>query len=196
MEKPPYYALREMLAMIPDPDRGPALSLYDENLDRLTVAWGSTHNHQAWEGGWHDHTQDGMNYGIGIYRFLESTGRHMPFPVTDALLCFFLHDIEKPWRFDHLPDGRRVNVPGMETKAQRQQFRLDLIARYGFRLTAEHHNAIRYAEGEGDDYRPDVRVAGPLAGLVHAMDFLSARFSPELPAKDDLWAGAMGRVRR
>lgn len=196
MERPPYRTLREMLATIPEPNRAAALRLYDENLERLTWARGSTHNHQAWEGGWHDHTQEGMNYGIGIYRFLESTGRPMPFPVTDALLCFYLHDIEKPWRFDRQEDGTWRNVPGMATKAERQAFRVELIARYGFRLSEEQQNAIRYAEGEGDDYRPDVRVAGRLAGLVHAMDFLSARFSPEHPAKDDPWAGTHGRIRR
>ncbi|HJV32691.1 MAG TPA: hypothetical protein VJ694_01565 [Patescibacteria group bacterium] len=195
MHPPPYYALREMLETLSEPNRTSALRLYDENAERLAFARGSTHNHQAWEGGWHDHTQDGMNYGIGIYRFLESTGRPMPFALEDPLLCFFLHDIEKPWRFDRLPDGGWRNVPGMATKKERHAFRVALIGRYGFRLSDEHWNAVAYAEGEGDDYRSDMRVAGQLAGLVHAMDFLSARFSPEFPVRNDPWAGAKGRIR-
>lgn len=188
MTRPPYRAMREMLAMLPDPNRSACLRLYDENEERFRTARGSTHNHQAWDGGYHGHVEDAMNYAILFYRADASTGRPMPFVLEDALLAIFLHDLEKPWRFERGEDGAWTNTGLMRTKADRAEFRWRKIADYGIILTPQLVNAVTYAEGEGDDYRGDRRVMSELAGFVHMMDVMSARVRHDDPRADDPWS--------
>jgi len=188
MEKPPYYSMIPMLCMLPMPNRSACVRLFDENLERFRTARGSTHNHQTWEGGYLDHVQDAMNYAILFYQAEEATGRPMPFTLEDALLALFLHDLEKPWRFEKVGD-EWCNTGLMATKADRAAFRWAKIAEYGIVLSPEVENAIRYAEGEGDDYRADRRVANELAGFVHMMDTHSARVRHDYPKHGDPWSG-------
>lgn len=188
MERPRYQTLIEMLQILPEPNRSACLRLYDENRQRFLEARGSTHNHQTWNGGYADHVQEVMNYAILFYRAEASTGRPMPFTMEDALLALFLHDLEKPWRFERV-DGAWRNSGRMKTKADRAGFRWAKIAEYGITLSPEIANAVRYAEGEGDDYRPDRRVANELAGFVHMMDTHSARVRHDYPRGGDPWSG-------
>ena len=188
MNKPPYRTTREMIAMLPEPNRSSCLRLYDENEALFRAARGSTHNHQAWEGGYHDHVEDAMNYAILFYRAAGSTGRPLPFALEDALLALFLHDLEKPWRFEKVEGGWR-NTGLMTDKRGRADFRWKKIAEYGILLTPALVNAVTYAEGEGDDYRSDRRVANELAGFVHMMDVMSARVRHGFPRPGDPWSG-------
>lgn len=188
MERPRYYLAIEMLHMLPEPNRSACIRLYDENRQRLMDARGSTHNHQAWLGGYHDHVQEAMNYAILFYRAEASTSRPIPFTLEDALLALFLHDLEKPWRFERDGDEWR-NTGLMKTKADRAEFRWKKIAEYGIVLSPQVENAVRYAEGEGDDYRPDRRVSNELAGFVHEMDNHSARVRHDYPKHGDPWSG-------
>jgi hypothetical protein len=152
------------------------------------TARGSSCNHQAWEGGYHGHVEDAMNYAILFYRADASTGRPMPFELHEALLAIFLHDLEKPWRFE-LVDGTWRDTGRMRTKAERAEFRWKKIAEYGIVLTPRLVNAVTYAEGEGGDYRGDRRVMNELAGFVHMMDVMSARVRHDYPNHDDGWTG-------
>ena len=188
MTRPRYYGIREMLETLPEPNRSACLRLYDENRDRFMEARGSTHNHQAWEGGYHGHVEDAMNYAILFYAAMASTGRPIPFALTDALLAIFLHDLEKPWRFERI-EGAWRNTGLMKNKRGRAEFRWTKIAEYGIVLTPQLVNAVTYAEGEGDDYRSDRRVMNELAGFVHMMDVMSARVTHDYPNHDDAWTG-------
>lgn len=188
MDRPPYYGIAEMIELMDEPYRSSCRRLYDENRELFLLARGSTHNHQAWPGGYHDHIEDGMNYVILFYRAEASTGRPMPFSLTEALVGFFLHDLEKPWRFEREPDGSWRNTGLMKTKADRAEFRWKKIAEYGIPLTPKIENAVRYAEGEGDDYRPDIRVSNELAALVHMCDNYSARGRHDYPRDGDPWS--------
>lgn len=170
-----YMSMRDMLDLLPEPNRSACLRLYDENIALFREAQGSSHNHQAWPGGYYDHVTEAMNYAALFYEADLSTGRGMPFSIEDAWLAIFLHDIEKPWR---VTNAQRA---AMASKESRREFRLAKIADYGIVLPPDVANAIRYAEGEGDDYRPDRRIAGPLAGFVHVMDVYSARVRHDYP---------------
>jgi hypothetical protein len=178
----------EMLDKLPEPNRSACIRLYGENRQRLMTARGSTHNHQTWNGGYFDHVQEVMNYAVLFYGAEASTGRPIPFTLEDALLALFLHDLEKPWRFE-LVDGEWRNSGTMKSKADRAAFRWAKIAEYGIVLSPEVENAVRYAEGEGDDYRPDRRVSNELAGFVHMMDTHSARVRHDYPKHGDPWTG-------
>lgn len=189
MSKAPYYTMDQLIEMLDEPNCSAARRLYTENRDRFLSARGSSHNHQAWEGGYHDHIQDAMNYAVLFYRAEASTGRPIPFSLSDALLCVFLHDLEKPWRFEKAEDGSWCNTGELNTKEAREDFRIAKMEEYGFQLTPSQQNGVKYAEGEGKDYRSDQRVSNELAGFVHVCDHYSARVRHDYPNHDDAWTG-------
>ena len=158
-------------------NREACLSLLFENGDRLALAWGSSHNHQAWTGGYLAHVIDVMNTAVILHPALSSY-RPLPFTASDALVVLFLHDIEKPWRRD--PKTGELDET-LRTKGQRERFRLLQVAKYEFTLTQEQHNALKYVEGEGDDYSPTRRVMNELAAFCHLCDVASARIWHDCP---------------
>ncbi len=190
-KKPRYRSVDEMLALISEPNRSACRKLLDENRERFQSTPGSSHNHQAWPGGYFDHIQEAMNIGVVVYKGLSAL-RPLQFSLSDLLLVVFLHDLEKPWKYGKGKKG----VPIMKTKKDRHDFRLKKINEYNIVLTPEQENGIRYAEGEHDDYSSKYRVMNPLASLAHACDVFSARLWPEHPlAKGEYpWLEA-GRIR-
>jgi hypothetical protein len=136
--------------------------LWEDHYQRLSVAPGSSHNHQAWIGGYLDHVLETMNIAYWLY---VSCPRKFSFPLNDALVVLFLHDIEKPWKADMK----------FKDKEARRKFRDEMITLYQIILTDEQKNALRYVEGEGDDYSPKGRIMNEMAGFCHACDVLSAR---------------------
>jgi hypothetical protein len=175
-------SLFQALSLISAPNLKPARSLLKELEPLLLLAPGSKTKHQAWPGGWYDHTLDGINLGLLHYECLRATGRALPFSVSDFVLVFLLHDIEKPWKYwpaqlPH-PEG---GIPPIETKADRAAFRIALIERFRFVLTDQHWNAMKYVEGENEDYDPHARVMGPLAAFCHVCDVVSARLFYDYP---------------
>jgi hypothetical protein len=176
-----------MLTFLPEPNAGSCRRLLDAERERFTTARGSTHNHQTWDGGYLDHVRETMNYAILFHRAESSTRRTPAFGLADALLALFLHDLEKPWRFEKV-GGEWRNTDVMKSKDDRAAFRWRKIADAGILLTPEIVNAVTYAEGEGGDYRPDRRVANELAGFVHMMDVMSARVRHDYPKSGDPWS--------
>ncbi len=185
-----YYALKEMLIMIDEPNRNACLNLYDDNFRLFSSAFGSRHNHHAWEGGYHDHLQDAMNIAIGLHEFFSSLEREMDFTLSDLLLCVFLHDLEKPWKYEAGPEGKPVVCEALKPKDAQHQFRLEKAAHYGIVLTEAQEIGIRYAEGEIGDYSGTGRKMNQLAGLVHSADVTSARVFPGYPKEKHPWRDA------
>lgn len=177
----------ELVSMIDEPNRSKIMKFINANRSTLLAAYGSVHNHQAWPGGWWDHTVEVMNRAVLWY----PDPRPHPFSLSDALLVLFLHDIEKPWKYERDADGRLTHRSGMVTKAGHQRFREQVIEKCGLEVTADHMNGIKYAEGELDDYNNRKRVAGELAGFAHCCDHYVARVKHQHPlVKDDPWKGA------
>lgn len=86
---PVYRTIEELIALIDAPARDVCLCVLGENWALFEPARCSTHNHQAWEGGYIDHVNDGMNYAVHLYAFDASFGRPLPFSQSDSLLIFF-----------------------------------------------------------------------------------------------------------
>jgi hypothetical protein len=190
-----YLTIEENIALIDEPNRDCCLEILENNRQLFELVRGSTHNHQTWEGGYIDHVTDGMNYGRHLYVFDTAFGRPLPFSLSDALLVFFLHDLEKPWRIIVSGDGTVMNRPGLETKAQFKEFREAKLTEHGIVLNPTQHNALTYVEGEIKDYSSTHRVMNELAAFCHKIDNWSARGWYDYPkSNDDEWIGA-GRVR-
>ena len=157
-------------------------------------AKGSSHNHQAWPGGYFDHVAEVMNIAFVLHPVLSAL-RPLPFTRSDALLVLFLHDIEKPWKYELDAEGnlcRRVEFASKaEEKAEAKRFRDAKLKQYGIELTPEQANALRYVEGELDDYSGSRRVMNELAAFCHVCDVISARIWHDRPVpKGDPWPGA------
>jgi hypothetical protein len=98
---PVHYQLDEMVAMIDEPNRAACERLLADNRDLFHQAPGSSHNHQAWAGGYWDHITEVMNIWLLLYGTFESTGRlaqlepQEQFSRSDGLLVLFWHDISR-----------------------------------------------------------------------------------------------------
>jgi len=176
-------SLEKLIAMIDEPNaRASCLTLMYDHGSRFAKAWGSTHNHQAWPGGYLEHVRDVMNIAVELHDTLSGF-RFLPFSLSDALLVLFLHDIEKPWKHDYhklvyenIGFGTGPDNCGLEwNKRTRTIVRNILLRAHKFELTQEQENAMRYVEGEGSDYSSKRRVMNELAAFCHMCDVASAR---------------------
>ncbi|MNR71792.1 hypothetical protein D3C71_24700 [compost metagenome] len=191
-----YLRIEQLLGLIEEPWRGPCECILADHRTLFERARGSTHNHQTWDGGYLDHVTDGMNYARHLYALDAALGRPMPFSLSDALLVFYLHDLEKPWRILVREDGTAANREGLDTKAAFKAFRERKLAEYGLQLTPAQRNGLTYVEGEMGDYSSQRRVMNELAAFCHKVDVWSARqaFDYPKPKGEDEWVGA-GRFR-
>ncbi len=186
-----YFTIEELIQFIDEPNRKGCQALLNFNEKLFTESFGSTHNHQAWKGGYLDHITDGMNLIVLIYNALLQTNRKLPFSLSDALLVFFLHDIEKPWKYKNNSRGEREIIPELRSKKAQHEFRIAKIQKYGIKLTDDQLNALTYVEGEGDKYSADIRTMNELCALCHAVDNFGARLFFNYPlSENDPWKGA------
>lgn len=192
--RPPYYTIEQMFAMIDEPNRTACFRIFLENRKLFQTVQGSTHNHQAWPGGYQDHVQEIMNIAAYLYPRMHML-RSLPFSLSDALLVLFLHDIEKPWKYEIGSDGELQHTASFRTKKAQHEFRSEKLREYDITLTLEQENGMRYVEGELNDYTNRRRVMCPLAAFCHTCDVWSARgwFNHPLE-QNDPWSGAM-RIR-
>ncbi len=190
-----YLSLESLLALLDAPYRDSCERILADHRSLFERTRGSTHNHQTWDGGYIDHVTDGLNYARHLYALDSALGRPMKFSLSDALLIFFLHDLEKPWRILVQDDGQVVNRPGLDTKSAFKTFREEKLAEYGLALTPALLNGLTYVEGELADYSSQRRVMNELAAFCHKVDVWSARQCYDYPkAEGDEWTGAT-RVR-
>lgn len=188
--QPPYRQIEQLITMIDEPNRSACFKILSDNHNLFQTVQGSTNNHQAWKGGYFDHVQEVMNIAVILYERLHPI-RPLPFSLSDALLVVFLHDIEKPWKYELGTDGQLHHIEVMKTKEMAHEFRMDKLRQYGVALTPEQLNGMKYVEGEFKDYTNRKRVMGPLAAFCHLCDVTSARIWFDHPmVENDPWRGA------
>ncbi len=180
--------------MIDEPNRIACQRIFADNRKLFQTVQGSTNNHQNWPGGYFDHIQEIMNIAVILFERLNSI-RQLPFSLSDLLLVVYLHDVEKPWKYERREDGQLHHKSTMQNKEDHQGFRMAKLAEYNIMFTPEQENGMKYAEGELNDYTNRRRVMGPLACVAHMCDVCSARLWFAHPAEEnDPWLNA-GRIR-
>lgn len=187
--QPTYFTMTDLLEMIDEPQRSICMKILGDHRGLFGTVQGSSHNHQAWVGGYLDHITEAMNIGLVLYNQLNLL-RPLQFTLSDVLLVIFLHDIEKPWKYE-LIDGKPEIKPELVDKGNQKQFRDMKLKEYGILLSEEQANAMQYVEGEYKDYSSRERMMHPLAALCHLADITSARIWHDYPKDDDPWIGAM-----
>lgn len=187
-----YRSLEELLGLVDAPQREGCRALLARHAAAMAEAPGSSHNHQAWPGGYLDHVQEAMNVAIVLHDAL-SAHRPLEHSLSDALVVMFLHDLEKPWAYE-TKDGVRTRKPELTEKDGQQAFRLRIATECGLELSEAQANAMRHVEGEIGTYSNKKRSMSPLAAFCHLCDVTSARiwFDHPQPA-GDRWQGARRR---
>lgn len=147
-----------------DPRREAIFQFHWDFRDKIEAAKGSSHNHQAWPGGYLDHITDSFRICEVLFSKLSLI---RPFPpdvnFDSALIVIYFHDIEKIWKYT---DGTIID---------KEKWYTEYLPARGITFTETELNALQYIHGENDDYRKDKRVMNELAALCHAADNLSAR---------------------
>ncbi|MCC6997207.1 MAG: hypothetical protein IT370_21515, partial [Deltaproteobacteria bacterium] len=119
----PYESVESLVARIDEPNRSACARILADHRALFATVQGSTNNHQAWRGGYLDHVTEIMNIASVLYdRFVAL--RPLPFSRSDLLLVVFLHDIEKPWKYDLDADGQLHHKAEMQGKEAHQRFRM------------------------------------------------------------------------
>lgn len=189
-----YQTIEKLLDLIDEPNGFACRQILSDNRKLFQTVQGSTNNHQNWPGGYFDHVQEIMNIAVILYGRLSSV-RPLLFSLSDLLLVVYLHDIEKPWKYELHDDGQLHHKSTMQTKEDHQRFRMVKLKEYGVVFTPEQENGMKYAEGELRDYSNRHRVMGPLACVAHMCDVTSARLWFNHPMENnDPWQGAK-RIR-
>ena len=183
----PYLTFDQLLRLMDEPYRSACQRLLAEHGELFRSARGSSHNHQAWPGGYADHVRETMNIAVALYDALGQL-RPVPFSLSDALVVMFVHDLEKPWAYEPTPEGWRRRE-GLKENAH--AFRLAQLEAAGVTLPANLERAVAFVEGEGEHYSNNSRGMSPLAAFSHMCDVASARLWHDYPReRDDPWAGA------
>ncbi|HSX14325.1 MAG TPA: hypothetical protein VLE72_00220 [Candidatus Saccharimonadales bacterium] len=187
---PGYLQMEELISMIDETRRALYCQILADHSPLFRQAAGSSHNHQAWPGGYWDHVTEVMNLAVILFKTLNNA-RALQFSLSAALEVLFLHDIEKPWRGYLDAEGKFVLNPDLAGKAARKEFRDRKLEEYGIQLNTRQLNALRYVEGELDDYSPGRCTQWPLGAFCHMCDNTSARLWPTFPLPgNDPWKGA------
>ncbi len=190
-----YFRLKDLVGFINGSNGWACRRILSDNEELFGVARGSSHNHQAWEGGYLDHVTECMNIAVVLY---ETFGmiRSARVDISDALLVLFLHDIEKPWKYT-LMDGKLEIRPELESKAAQRKFRDQKFKEYGLGLTPRVQNALEYVEGEIHNHSTKERMMNELAAFCHMCDIASARLWHDYPKVNDEyeWSGKRGQIR-
>lgn len=173
--------LRDLLGEIEDPRKDILLNIYTDHEELFHSTLGSSHNHQAWHGGYADHIAECLRINSLVYDAL-STLRPLTFSKASGAIALFFHDIEKPFKYGPKTDAEcfRWQSQCADThQGDWEAVKYDILThfetQYGLSFTAEEMNALHYTHGEGNHHRKDARVASPLAAHVHHCDNTSAR---------------------
>lgn len=168
----PKLPLEDLLAKIEPTKAAVCRQILNNYQDVIYDLPGSMTKHQAWPGGYIAHIEEVMNLAIVLHEALDKQ-RRLPFSLSDALFVLFLHDFDKLLRYKR-KNGKFVAVKSHDNDYADQVKKL-LKRDYNYTLSADEHNALKYAHGEGADYHPTKRIMRPLATLVHCCDVISAR---------------------
>ena len=180
-----YYSINDLINMIDSPNREICNKILSDNLEIFNISKGSKTKHQAWEGGYLDHITETMNLAIIFYNSLNEL-RKLPFNLSDSLLILFLHDIEKPWKQSKDFKSKFEDKNGIKDEKAITLFKEELLKKYNIKLNEMQLNALKYVEGEGNDYDPFKRVSNELAAFCHICDVWSARGWHDFPKSKEL----------
>lgn len=153
---------------ISDPRKEGILRFHNEYSQLIYKAFGSSHNHQNWVGGYADHILETLNIARLLYKTMHEF-RNLDFSLDSALIVLYFHDVEKIWLYT---TGEVVN---------KEQFYTEELQKFNIVFSEDEMNGLKYVHGEGKDYSSSERVMCKLAAFCHVADTISARIWFDYP---------------
>lgn len=181
----PKIPLHDLMQLMRPTHRQVAEKICRDYGEQMSIIPGSATKHQTWEGGYISHIEETMNLILIMYHELHRR-RPLPFDVSTALFCAFIHDFDKLLRYT--VKDNKTDLTARHADDDSEKVKQALQEKYGYALTEEEYKAIKYTHGEGDDFQPGGnRVMTPLATLVHCCDVISARIWHDYGRVHDSW---------
>lgn len=177
------YNLRDWLENLKSSRGQTLLQIYSAYEDLLNTSPASSHNHQTWPGGLADHLADMCRFGYIMYQGDKALYGEPEYTWESFVVAVFCHDAEKFVVYGQPTDPRCAPFHALaDTPANKQEkegIKWEVLEywrkQFGLTLTYAETNAVKYAHGEGDDYRSNQRVMLPLAAALGNADRHSAR---------------------
>lgn len=181
----PKIDLANLVQIMRPEHRRVAEAICEEYAQQMSIVPGSSSKHQTWKGGYISHVEETMNLALIMYHELHKR-RPLPFDVSTALFCAFIHDFDKLLRYT--VTDNTADLSKRHAKDDGEKVREALLSKYNYSLTSEEYNALKYTHGKGADFQPGgKRVMGPLATLVHCCDVISARIWYDYGRSHNSW---------
>ena len=158
---PEVWMIEEYLNALTDERRQAILDYHSKNLNLMKRAAGSSHNHQAWEGGYLDHISECFIIADKMYHTLTQI-RSLPFAFDSSLVVLYFHDIEKMYKY------------AINKEIDKDQY-YNTLKTQEIIFSEQEKNALKYIHGEGADYSKNKRIMNELAAFCHCVDTISAR---------------------
>src|SRR5262245_21708931 len=138
----PYLSFEELLQRVDQPYQTAFQRLLTSHHEVFRSARGSSHNHQAWAGGYAEHIREVMNIAVVLHEALGRL-RPRPFSLSGALGVLFVHDLEKPWAYEEV-GGVWRRREGLKENAH--EFRMARLAEARITLPEELERAVLFVE--------------------------------------------------
>ncbi|MDO8593001.1 MAG: hypothetical protein Q7R92_04525 [bacterium] len=158
------------------------LNIIKNESERFQTAPGGLYKHQNWKGGYVDHLIETMSIACLLYEAINNQ-RRLHFTLSDILYTLFFHDLEKIYKMSIDKRGRPVSTPLKNNP--NYQSAIIIVKKLKIPLTNEQMNALKYVEGEKNDYHKTKRIMNPLAAFIHCCDTISARIWFDEPKKSN-----------
>lgn len=182
--------IEQMLEVIVDDKlRGQLQKLYKENAEKMKQLPASVKYHHAYVGGYHDHVQQIMYYGMRIHKFMDKVSK-LDCSQDDVIFLCFIHDHDKLERYIQDGEIKGGDRKGEMKFAKALDFTIDpyakvisMLAKEGIFLTDEQQHALCYQSGGWSEFAKWDSDMSALATILHCADMLSSKITP---SKDDL----------
>lgn len=182
----PKISLEDSFSLMRPEHQRVAQAIYEDYKNEIDILPGSATKHQVWKGGYRSHVEETMNIVLVLFHQLNMR-RPLPFDVSTALFISYIHDFDKLLRYYVDSEGKAI-TKNIKDKDYTQLIQNELDSKYGYILTDEETNGLKYTHGEINDYQPGgKRLMGPLATLVHCADVISARLWHDYGHSSDTW---------
>lgn len=166
--------LRELVARLIDGESRPGvLKFHDAYALKISMAFGSGHNHQHWVGGYRDHIVQCLTMAEDLYPVVSRYRDDVGFTLSNAAKVLYFHDVEKIFKYSP-PDATAERYHDQLIADTDIWYYGLLPERYQIYFDANEQNALKYVHGEHDHSKTE-RKMRPLAAFVHSIDVMSAR---------------------
>lgn len=174
--------IQQMLEMMQNEElKTKLLKVYKDTKEKMLEMPASTKYHHAYVGGYHDHVQQVMYYGMRVYKIMDKTAK-VTCTLDDVIMATFIHDLDKLERYVLAGEIKTGENAGKPKFAHAHDWTIDpyakvctMLAKWGILLNDDHIHALAYQAGGWSEFVKYGSDLSHLATILHTADMLSAK---------------------